>query len=102
MFSPSSQQTQKLINHLAGITAAQRVESPLHVEARGTLQPAVDFYTRAVDAAERQGKLTGNILASVRLFIVAGQKRERFHQMLCRYLKRHLLVTFCFSAKMLA
>lgn len=45
--------------------AAQRAQTPLFVEARGYLQPAVDFFCRAVSAAEQNNSLTGKLLASV-------------------------------------
>lgn len=47
------------------MTAAQRAQTPLFVEARGYLQPAVDFFCRAVSAAEQNNSLTGKLLASV-------------------------------------
>ena len=40
-------------------------QGPLYVEARGYLQPAVDFYARAVQSAEALGNLDGNLLSSV-------------------------------------
>lgn len=61
---------------MAAIVVARRVESSLYVEARGNLQPAVDFHSRAVDIAERRGILTGKMLASVNNSIVLGQERE--------------------------
>jgi hypothetical protein len=45
--------------------ADPRRQGPLYVEARGFLQPAVDFYARAVRAADALGSTTGDILASV-------------------------------------
>jgi len=48
------------------------VQSPLYVEARGYLQPAVDFLSRAVAAAERSDSLTGDLLATVGLRNRAG------------------------------
>lgn len=44
---------------------AHRIQGPLYVEARGYLQPAVDFFSRAVTAAEQNGSLTGDLLSSV-------------------------------------
>ncbi|KAF7922824.1 uncharacterized protein EAE97_010988 [Botrytis byssoidea] len=41
-----------------------RRQSPLYVEARGYLQPAVDFFTRAIRAADGLGYTTGDLLAS--------------------------------------
>jgi len=48
-----------------GVAAALRAQSPLFVEARGYLQPAVDFLSGAVSAAEQSNSLTGKLLASV-------------------------------------
>jgi hypothetical protein len=45
--------------------ADPRRQGPLYVEARGYLQPAVDFYARAVRSADALGSTTGDILASV-------------------------------------
>lgn len=45
--------------------AAQRLQTATYVEARGFLQPAVDFYTRAVTAADRANSMTGDLLAFV-------------------------------------
>ncbi|KAJ8061868.1 hypothetical protein OCU04_009659 [Sclerotinia nivalis] len=44
-----------------------RRQGPLYVEARGYLQPAVDFFTRAIRAADGLGSTSGDLLASVRL-----------------------------------
>ncbi|KAF4635496.1 hypothetical protein G7Y89_g2609 [Cudoniella acicularis] len=41
-----------------------RRQGPLYVEARGSLQPAVDFYSRAVRSADALGSITGELLAS--------------------------------------
>ncbi|KAF5871040.1 uncharacterized protein Bfra_009596 [Botrytis fragariae] len=41
-----------------------RRQGPLYVEARGYLQPAVDFFTRAIRAADVLGYTTGDLLAS--------------------------------------
>ena len=41
-------------------------QSQLHVEARTHLQPAVDFFSRAVIAAEGSNNLSGKLLSSVR------------------------------------
>lgn len=50
---------------LASPPADPRRQGPLYVEARGYLQPAVDFYARAVRSADALGNTTGDILASV-------------------------------------
>lgn len=44
-----------------------RRQGPLYVEARGHLQPAVDFFTRAIRAADALGSTTGDLLAAVSL-----------------------------------
>ncbi|RFU32046.1 hypothetical protein B7463_g4335, partial [Scytalidium lignicola] len=44
--------------------ASARTESPLYVEARGYLHPAVDFYHRAVTAADLRNVTTGDLLSS--------------------------------------
>lgn len=44
--------------------AVRQVESPLYVEARGYLQPAADFYKRAVRAAG-DGGANGKLLSTV-------------------------------------
>ncbi|RAL66626.1 hypothetical protein DID88_006315 [Monilinia fructigena] len=41
-----------------------RRQGPLYVEARGYLQPAVDFFTRAIRAADALGSTAGDLLAS--------------------------------------
>lgn len=51
---------------------AQRVQSQLYVEARGYLQPAADFYKRAVRASESNGGTTGKLLSSVSLIVWEG------------------------------
>ncbi|KFY26861.1 hypothetical protein V491_01138 [Pseudogymnoascus sp. VKM F-3775] len=45
-------------------TANKTAQGPLHVEARTYLQPAVDFFSRAVIAAEGSNSLTGELLSS--------------------------------------
>jgi hypothetical protein len=50
---------------LASPPADPRRQGPLYVEARGYLQPAVDFYARALRSADALGSTTGEILASV-------------------------------------
>ncbi len=46
-----------------------RRQGPLYVEARGFLQPAVDFYARAVRSADALGTTSGELLAQVSIFI---------------------------------
>lgn len=50
---------------IASPPADPRRQGPLYVEARGYLQPAVDFYARAVRSADALGSTTGDILAAV-------------------------------------
>ncbi|RDW85008.1 hypothetical protein BP6252_02598 [Coleophoma cylindrospora] len=72
----------------------QRIESANYVEARGYLQPAVDFYTRAVRAADSENSMTGDLLASaaeaqMSLGNVTGSPRdERYFSQAIRYLRR--------------
>jgi hypothetical protein len=44
-----------------------RRQGPLYVEARGYLQPAVDFFARAVRSADAAGATSGDLLAIVSL-----------------------------------
>lgn len=53
----------------AFLPADPRRQGPLYVEARGYLQPAVDFYARAVQSADAHGSTTGDLLAAVRTLI---------------------------------
>ncbi|OAL17501.1 hypothetical protein AYO22_11633 [Fonsecaea multimorphosa] len=46
--------------------ADARAHTPDYVEARGMLIPAVDYFSRAVDVAERDGELAGELLSEVR------------------------------------
>ncbi|RDW78146.1 hypothetical protein BP5796_05998 [Coleophoma crateriformis] len=72
----------------------QRIESANYVEARGYLQPAVDFYTRAVRAADSENSMTGSLLAwaaeaQMSLGNVTGSPRdERYFSQAIRYLRR--------------
>jgi hypothetical protein len=50
-------------------SADPRKQGPLYVEARGYLQPAVDFYVRAVRAADALGSTSGELLASVSIIL---------------------------------
>ncbi|KFX95518.1 hypothetical protein O988_05763 [Pseudogymnoascus sp. VKM F-3808] len=45
-------------------TVNKNAQGPLHVEARTHLQPAVDFFSKAVAAAEGSNTLTGELLSS--------------------------------------
>jgi len=51
----------------AAIIAERHVQDPHYVEARGYLQPAVDFFSRAVKAADEVGETGGELLESVGL-----------------------------------
>jgi hypothetical protein len=72
--SASSRKLSVLTSIAAGSAAAQLSHSPLFVEARGYLQPAVDFYSRAVAAADRIRTLSGELLAKVSPSIQAHEK----------------------------
>ena len=50
---------------LAYSSADPRRQGPLYVEARGYLQPSVDFYNRAVRSADNLGVTNGDILSQV-------------------------------------
>jgi hypothetical protein len=63
---------------LASPPADPRRQGPLYVEARGYLQPAVDFYARAVRSADALGSTTGEILASV-CFVLAFDLHHWYH-----------------------
>lgn len=47
------------------LAANKNAHCPLRVQARTHLQPAVDFFARAVVAAEGSDSLTGELLSSV-------------------------------------
>jgi hypothetical protein len=47
--------------------ADARAHTADYVEARGVLIPAVDYFSRAVDVADREGVLTGELLSEVAL-----------------------------------
>jgi len=46
--------------------ADARAHTADYVEARGMLIPAVDYFVRAVELAERDSTLTGELLSEVR------------------------------------
>lgn len=65
----------------AGRAAAEadaRAHTADYVEARGRLIPAVDYFSRAVTAAERDGRLDGDLLSEVSISCVhiAFTKRD--------------------------
>lgn len=43
-----------------------RAHTADYVEARGMLIPAVDYFSRAIEVADREGRLTGDLLSEVR------------------------------------
>lgn len=51
-----------------------------YVEARGTLQPSTEYFSRAVRAAEKKHELTGELLVLVGPYIEAnyGQQNTLF------------------------
>jgi hypothetical protein len=49
----------------AAAEADARVHTADYVEARGILLPATEYFSRAVNMAERRGRLTGDLLATV-------------------------------------
>ncbi len=49
----------------AVIEADARAHTADYVEARGMLIPAVDYFSRAVDAADENGRLSGELLSEV-------------------------------------
>jgi len=50
---------------LASSSSDPRRQGPLYVEARGYLQPSVDFYNRAVQSADRLEVTSGELLSEV-------------------------------------
>ncbi|CAD6452945.1 04eb4763-fb1e-47c9-a447-4decbfaf29b3 [Sclerotinia trifoliorum] len=71
-----------------------RRQGPLYVEARGYLQPAVDFFTRAIRAADGLGSTSGDLLASAAEShmslgnVSAAPADERAFTQAIRYLRR--------------
>ncbi|KAK0126019.1 hypothetical protein ONS95_007640 [Cadophora gregata] len=71
-----------------------RRQGPLYVEARGYLQPAVDFYARAVRSSDALGRISGDILASAAESqmslgnVTASPGDERCFTQAIRYLRR--------------
>ena len=53
--------------------ADARAHTADYVEARGMLIPAVDYFARAIDVAERDEMLTGELLSEVRTISFFGQ-----------------------------
>ncbi|KAH7416918.1 hypothetical protein BKA64DRAFT_701709 [Cadophora sp. MPI-SDFR-AT-0126] len=74
--------------------ADPRRQGPLYVEARGYLQPAVDFYARAVRSSDALGENSGDILASAAESqmslgnVTASPGDERCFTQAIRYLRR--------------
>lgn len=73
--SGSSCQSSKLVNLLCFENILSKIvphadpqrQGPLYIEARGYLQPAVDFFARAVRSADALGTTSGDLLAAVSL-----------------------------------
>ena len=60
-----------------GTTEAElRLHTSDYVEARGILLPATDFLSQAVTAAESQGCITGDLLATVSVLILLGNSQN--------------------------
>ncbi|EPE26786.1 hypothetical protein GLAREA_02700 [Glarea lozoyensis ATCC 20868] len=78
----------------AGSPSDPRRQGPLYVEARGSLQPAVDFFARAVRSADANGTTTGELLASAAESqmslgnVTAPPGDERHFSHAIRYLRR--------------
>lgn len=63
-----SRHTSRKLNtsdHVPASPPDPRRQGPLFVEARGLLQPSVDFYTGAVRSADATGATSGDLLCSV-------------------------------------
>lgn len=45
--------------------AALRLQTPTYVEVRALLVPATDYLAQAVEAADKQGAVTGDLLVMV-------------------------------------
>ncbi|KIW25355.1 uncharacterized protein PV07_08540 [Cladophialophora immunda] len=74
--------------------ADARAHTADYVEARGMLIPAVDYFSRAVDVAERDGELAGELLSeaaeanmSLGNVSYSHQNEQYFHRAI-RYLRR--------------
>jgi len=78
----------------ASPSADPRRQGPLYVEARGYLQPAVDFYARAVRSSDALGETPGAILASAAESqmslgnVTASPSDEPYFTQAIRYLRR--------------
>ncbi|RVX65836.1 hypothetical protein B0A52_10293 [Exophiala mesophila] len=74
--------------------ADARTHSPDYVEARGLLIPAVDHYARALELAESQGSVHGDILAEAAEAnmslgnVSSSHGNERYFHAAIRYLRR--------------
>ncbi|KAF8544247.1 hypothetical protein BDD12DRAFT_59963 [Trichophaea hybrida] len=81
---------EKACRDIDDASAERRLHTADYVEARAMLQPAVDFFARAVENARNQGRLTGPLLekmaeASMSLGNVSSSKAAR------KYFKEALL-----------
>ena len=52
-------------NNQVAVSADPRRQGPLYAEARALLQPAVDYYARAVRVADASGTISGELLSQV-------------------------------------
>ena len=74
--SPPSRKLREIDNFAASPPRDPRRQGPLYVEARGLLQPAVDFYSRAVSSADSAGTTSGDLLCSVSLQIILKEQTD--------------------------
>ncbi|KIV83209.1 hypothetical protein PV11_05256 [Exophiala sideris] len=74
--------------------ADARAHTADYVEARGTLIPAVDYFVRAVELADRDGGLTGELLSEAAETNMSlgnveySQNQEQYFTRAIRYLRR--------------
>ncbi|RQM06913.1 hypothetical protein DH86_00000063 [Scytalidium sp. 3C] len=82
------------VQSLSAQASVARSETPLYVEARGYLHPAVDFFDRAVRAADDRNATTGDLLSSaaeahINMGIVSGSPAdEQYFVSAILYLRR--------------
>ncbi|KAK5451593.1 hypothetical protein LTS15_007853 [Exophiala xenobiotica] len=72
----------------AVIEADARAQTADYVEARGMLIPAVDYFFRAVDAADGEGRLTGELLSENLGNVSYSRDNEQYFHRAIRYLRR--------------
>ncbi|KAA8905479.1 hypothetical protein FN846DRAFT_746512 [Sphaerosporella brunnea] len=56
---------ERATGHIDDLAADRRAGTADYHEARTILQPAIDFFARAVEIAQSQGRLTGELLVKV-------------------------------------